>query len=160
MATWITIRAMHGRTGDIVRLAFVILFATFVRCWLFTHTEVPARDCVDFVRSAVRFEDRPWAEVMRTTHQAPGYPLLILASARTARACAVEMSAERYATAAQLVSLVAALLTIVPMYYTGKRLFGANAGFLAVLLFNALPVCVRVTSDGLSESVFFLFAAT
>jgi hypothetical protein len=146
--------------GDAVRLGILLIFAAGVRCWLITHTEVPARDCVDFVRSAVRLEDRPWAEVMRTTHQAPGYPLMILAAAESVRACGIEMTAERYVLAAQLVSTLAALLTVFPMYFTGKRLFGANAGFLAALLFNALPVCVRVTSDGLSEGVFFLFAAS
>jgi hypothetical protein len=151
---------MNGRTGDGVRLAVLLVFAAGMRCWLLTHTEVPARDCVDFVRSAVRFEDRPWAEVMRTTHQMPGYPLLILAATKTASACGFEMTPERYGMTAQLVSSVAALITILPMYFAGRRLFGANAGFFAVLLFNALPVCVRVTSDGLSEGVFFLFAAT
>src|SRR5256885_10731954 len=119
---------MSERVADGIRLALLLLFAMLVRCWLLAHTEVPARDCIDFVRSAVRFEDRPWAEVMRTTHQAPGYPLLILAAANMTRACGVEMTAERYVLAAQSVSAIAALLTILPLYFAGKRLFSPNAG--------------------------------
>src|SRR5437899_522557 len=103
---------MNGRFADGTRLGVLLIFALTVRCWLLAHTEVPARDCIDFVRSAVRFEDRPWIEVMRTTQQAPGYPLLILAAAKMARACGVELTAEGYVTAAQLVSTIAALLTI------------------------------------------------
>src|SRR5262249_2328244 len=106
----------HQRLAEAARFAVLLVFAAGVRCWLLTHTEVPARDCVDFVRSAVRFEDRPWGEVMRSTHQAPGYPLLIAGAAKAARALGVEMTAERYVTAAQSVSAIAAILTIVPMY--------------------------------------------
>ena len=46
------------------------------------------------------------------------------------------------------------------MYLIGRMLFGRNIGFAGALLFQVLPVPARVTSDGLSEGLYLLAAAT
>src|SRR5438128_159192 len=117
-----------GRWADIVRLGVLLLFAAPVRFWLLAPPEVAARASIDSTRVAGRLDAQPWPEVLRTSHQAPGYPLLILAVSKLVRPGAP--SADAMVLSAQLVSILASLLTIVPLYFTGRRLFGRNAGFL------------------------------
>jgi len=148
------------RRRDCWNLLGLLACALLLRGWLVTHTEVLARDSVEFIRLALRFESQPWREVLRATHQAPGYPLLILMALQVTDALGIERTSEHLATCAQLVSGIAGLLTIIPMYLTGRRIAGPTCGFLAALIFQLLPVCVRVTTDGLSEGVFFFFVAT
>src|ERR1051326_9197522 len=117
------------RRSDLVHLALLLLLAAGVRCWLITHTEVLARDSIDFIRCAVRLEHQPWADVLRTTDQMPGYPLLILGMSKLVRPLTSRPLTDAMALSAQLVSVVCGLLAVVPMYLTGKRLVGARAGF-------------------------------
>jgi 4-amino-4-deoxy-L-arabinose transferase-like glycosyltransferase len=149
----------NDRRKDWLRIALLIAVSAAIRFWLLTHTEVSARDSIGFMRQALFFEQRPWAEVFRSFDQMPGYPLLVLAVSFPARAVA-GFNCDSLVFSAQFTSILASLLTIVPMYFTGKRLFGRNAGLLGAAMFQALPVCVQVTSDGLSEGVFFLFFAS
>jgi hypothetical protein len=39
-----------------------------------THTEVPSRDCVGYVRSAWRLEHGDWKQALRQGPQHPGFP--------------------------------------------------------------------------------------
>jgi 4-amino-4-deoxy-L-arabinose transferase-like glycosyltransferase len=63
---------------------------------------------------------------------------------------------DRALLAAQLANAIAAVLLVVPTYLIGRMLFGRNIGFAAALLFQVLPVPVRITSDGLTEGVYLL----
>ena len=45
------------------------------------------------------------------------------------------------------------------MYFVGKSLFDRQTAFIAALLYQVLPVCTQVTSDGLSDSLFLLMTA-
>lgn len=149
----------NDRGKDWLRIALLVAISALIRFWLLTHTEVSARDSIGFMRQALHFEQRPWTEVLRSFDQMPAYPLLVLAVSLPVRAVA-GLNCDSLVLSAQLTSILASLLTIVPMYFTGKLLFGRNAGLLGAAMFQALPVCVQVTSDGLSEGVFFLFFAT
>ena len=48
-----------------------------LRGWLIYNTEVAARDSIGYIRYALRFEEKAWAEVLRSFDQHPGYPLAI-----------------------------------------------------------------------------------
>src|SRR5205814_627612 len=61
---------------------------------------------------------------------------------------------------AQLVSALASVLLVLPMFYLGKELFDRRVAFWATLLFQCLPASARVMPDGLSESLFFLLCAS
>jgi hypothetical protein len=145
--------------SELVGLAVLLLFAGGMRLWLLAHTEVLARDSIDYIRCAVRLEDQPFAEVLRTTDQAPGYPMLILGMSRIVRLFDHGPACDTMALSAQLVSIVASLMTIIPIYLIGRQLFNRRTGFVAVVLFQAFPVCTLVTSDGLSEAAFLHFVA-
>lgn len=146
------------RRNDWIRVAILIALSAAIRVWLIAHTEVSARDSIGFMREAIHFQERPWREVLRTFQQMPGYPFLIFLLSQPVRAI-TGANCDSLVLSAQLVSVLTSLLTIVPMYFTGKLLFGRNAGLIAAAMFQALPVCVSITTDGLSEGAFFLFMA-
>ncbi len=147
------------RRNDWIRIAVMMSASAAIRFWLLAHTEVTARDSIGFMREAMQFGERPWAEVLCSFQQMPGYPLLIWAVSEPVRAIA-GTSCDSIVLSAQLVSILASLLTIVPIYFTGKLLFNRNAGLIAAAMFQLLPVCVEVTCDGLSEGAFFFFMAS
>src|SRR5205807_6330388 len=102
-----------------------------LRVWLLCQTEVAARDSIGFIRYALQFETQPWAVVVRTNHQHPGYPLAILAVSVPVRQYSSQPETVRMQFSAQLVSSLAGVLLIFPMFYLGKRLFNAPVGFWA-----------------------------
>lgn len=146
--------------SDLIRLAVAIALALVVRTWVVVHTQVPARDGVGFIRTALHFEQKRWVDVIRQTEQHPAYPLAVLAVSKPVRLLAGGLTPEAMVLSAQLVSLLAGVLMVVPVYFLGKSLFDRNAGFLAAALLQCLPVFVHVTSDALSESLFLLFVIT
>jgi hypothetical protein len=145
--------------GDAVRLGLVLVLALIIRTWIITHTEVTARDSIGFMRFALNLQAKPWGEVIRSYEQAPGYPMLMLAVMQPVRYFTGGLNPDKLVLSAQLTSLLASILTIFPLYFMGKVLFGRAAGAIAAALWQCLPVCVQVTSDGLSEATFLLFVS-
>jgi hypothetical protein len=150
----------QGRWGDWGRVLLVALLALLVRGWLITHTEVSARDSIGFIRYALQFDDRPWADVVRSFEQHPGYPVLVWLVSRPVRLIAGGTSCDAMVLSAQLATTLSAVLMVIPVYFLGKTLFGRHAGLVAAALLQCLPVFVRVTADGLSEGPFLLFLAS
>src|SRR5262249_37220775 len=58
----------------------------------------------------------------------------------------------------QLVSAFAGVLLVIPLYLLVRRVFDRNVACSAATLFVSLPVCVEVTSDGISDGLFLLTA--
>jgi hypothetical protein len=147
---------------EVGALLLLLLLAAALRLYLFRHTEVAARDSIGFIRMAWKFQSQPWWAVLRdpTTEQHPAYPLLILAASLPVRYFMTGPDAVLMQVSAQLVSVLAGTLLVLPMYYLGRELFNRTAGFWGALLFQLLPASCRVLSDALSEATFLLFAAT
>lgn len=139
----------------------VLLFAFVVplRGWLLVNTEVLARDSVGYIRYALRFEENTWGDVLRSFDQHPGYPAAIWLISQPMRALAGETTPEVMRLSAQLVSALAAILLVVPLFYLGKSLWDVRVGFGGVLLFECLPLSGRHLADGISESLFVCFVA-
>ncbi|HLW67088.1 MAG TPA: glycosyltransferase family 39 protein [Gemmataceae bacterium] len=144
---------------DVIRLSIVLILALAIRTWIIAHTEVTARDSIGFMRFALNLQERPWGAVIRSYEQAPGYPMLMLAVMQPVRYFAGGMNPDSLVLCAQLTSLFASILTILPLYLLGKSLFSRDAGAIAAALWQCLPVCVQVTSDGLSEATFLFFVS-
>ena len=147
-----------SRRPEWPRILFLILLAGAIHGWLITHTEVLARDGVGFIRYAWRLQHEPWGEVLRTSHQHPGYPLAIAVASEPVGWFGTRSSCDQMTLAAQLVNLLAGCLLAVAMYLLGKELFNRRVGFWTAALFQCLPVVARVTSDALSETTFLLTA--
>jgi hypothetical protein len=131
-----------------------------LRLWLVWHTEVAARDSIGYIRYAWQLSHQPWREVIRTTEQPPGYALAIVGASYVVRNFIHAPESIVMQLGAQLASALAGVLLVVPMFFLGKELFNRGVGFWASLFIQAFPSTGRILSDGLSESLFLLFAAT
>jgi hypothetical protein len=141
-------------------LALLLVLVAGLRGWQLTHTEVASRDSIGYIRYAWRLENEPWAEVMRTSEYHPGYPVAIHLASTGVRALIPNDRPRAMQVSAQLVSCIASLLLVIPMFYLGRELFDQRVGFWAALLFQCLPASGRVLGDGLSDPLFLLPAAT
>src|SRR6266545_3225527 len=149
-----------GRGRDLALVGLLLVVAVSLRGWLLCHTEVAARDSIGFIQYALAFEKKSWADVLCENHQHPAYPLTVLAVSWPARVLSDASLADVMRFSAQLASILAAVLLVVPMYFLGKLLFHRAGGFWAALLFQCLPVGGQILSDGLSEALFLLLTAT
>jgi hypothetical protein len=157
-------------------LLLLLLLAIGLRSWQLTHTEVAARDSVGYIRIAWNLEREiakqrahqldpakpqgDWPRVVRTAAQHPGYPAVLMAVSRLVRIYVHSDKAAAMQWSAQLTSVVAAVLLVIPVFLLGRGLFDSRVGFLAALLFQCLPASGRLMADGLSEPLFLLFAST
>jgi hypothetical protein len=155
---------------DYLRLGILVLVAALVHIWLVAHTAVPARDSLGYARIALNFDDpnagakpgkpRQRIDIICEAEHPPGYPLAVWITERILRPHTDHLTlADRSLLATQVSNAFAAVLLVVPLYLTGRILFGRNVGFAAALIFEVLPVPARVTSDGLSEGVYLLVIA-
>lgn len=153
--------ATTSRRGwsDAILLALLLLIAGAIHGWILTHTEVPARDSIGFIRYSLALQSQPLTEALQHGQQHPAYPLAIAAVSLPVRHF-LGMTSESLMLSAQLTSALAGMLLVLPMFYLGKELFDRRVGFWAALLFQVLPAASRVTSDGLSDALFFLLTAT
>lgn len=163
-------RSLFG--PDYARLLVLVLASIGVHAWLVKHTAIPARDSLGYARVALNLANpspdidgkpRQRIDIIRTAEQPPGYPATILIVERLLRlvpqTAGLPLS-ERSLLAAQIANAAAAVLLTIPLYLIGRILFGRNVGFAAAMLFTVLPVPAHMTSDGLSEGVYLLVAAT
>jgi hypothetical protein len=150
----------HGWKKDAAALALLVALVLPLRLWLLVSTEVAARDSIGYIRYALEFESRPWDEVIRSKDQHPGYALSILAVSQPLRWISGQTDAVTMQLAAQLTSILAAIMLLYPMYHLGRLLFNRRVGFGAALLFQYLPISAHHLSDGVSEGFFLLLVAS
>lgn len=162
-------RSLFG--PDYARLAALAVVAVGVHLWLLTHTAVTARDGIGFARYALCLQSPhaasvPWDEsrsmldVVKGEQHPPAYPAAVWATAKFVRRAADLPLPDSTLLACQIVSAIAGVLLVVPIYLLGRVLVGRNVGFAAALLFQTLPVPARVTSDGMADGLYLLGAAT
>jgi Dolichyl-phosphate-mannose-protein mannosyltransferase len=147
-----------------VALPCILLLGLSVRLWVVSHSQVAARDSIGFIRYALNLESPPLAasrlEVLKQSLHPPGYPVAVLLMSWPVRALSDSTECDAMVRSAQLVSVFSGVLLALSMYFLGRRLFGPVVALLTTALFQVLPVSVQVTSDGLSDGLFLLLAAT
>lgn len=163
-------RSLYG--PDYLLLVVLAVVSAGVHLWLVAHTSVTARDSIGFGRYALGLQspesslpegphlDRSKVDVIKAAQHPPGYPLAVWVTAKFVRRGTTLALPDSTLLATQIVSSFAALVLVVPMYLTGRMLFGRSVGFAAALLFQVLPVPAHLTSDGLSEGLYLLVSGT
>jgi hypothetical protein len=146
--------------ADLRSLAILILLAAGMRAWQIAHTEVTSRDSIGYIRIAWHLEHESWAEAIPHAPQHPAYPLAVLAMSVPVRHYIPDDLPLAWQLSAQLASALAGVLLILPMYYLGRELFDRRVAFWACLLFQCLPSSGKVMGDGLSDTLFLLFACS
>jgi hypothetical protein len=158
--------AQDGRTGslkrDLALIGLLLLVAIALRAWHLRHTEVAARDSIGYIRYAWQLGHHPWMETIADPRQDQhfGYPLAILTMSHPVRHFVSGPDTAVFQRSAQLVSAVASVLLVLPMFFLGRELFGRGVGFWTALIIQCLPATGRTFADGLSEGLFLLLAAT
>lgn len=143
------------------RLMALVMLSIGIHAAIIAQTHVTARDSIGFMRLARHLDSPPdgmsrW-DVIRQAEQPPGYSATIWAVSRLMGDRADSVHA--MVLSAQLAAAIVAVLTVVPMYFVGRRLFTRNIATLAVGLFQILPVYAQISSDGLADSLFLFLAA-
>ena len=97
---------------------------------------------------------------MKSKYQHPGYPFLIAAAHKIAKIGQDDSSLWSWIYSAQAVALIFRLLTVVLLYFVGKKIVGQRFSFWAILILIVLPDAAEYGSDALSDwpHIFFLSA--
>lgn len=159
--------------ADVGYLLALLAVSLGLHAWLVSRIQVTARDGLEFARIALNLSQsrvtpahdgdtrRGVQEVLKAAQHPPGYPLAILGTWQALRQFSSGEPAVQVLKAAQIVSLIAAVLMVVPTYWLGRMLFSSKfIGFAAALLFQTLPSVAHLTSDTLTESLYLLMATT
>jgi 4-amino-4-deoxy-L-arabinose transferase-like glycosyltransferase len=154
-------RVPVARSQDWKAILLLVLVTATLRVVMLCRTEVCARDSIGYIRYALEFErpDLTCADVLRKNHQHPGYPLAVLAVSYPVRYVLGGITPYSMQLSAQLTSVLAAVLLVIPMFLLGKLLRDRSLGFWAALLFQFLPVVSHILTDGISEALFLLWCA-
>src|SRR5437879_2839886 len=113
----------RGWKKDTVALGLLVLLVLPLRLWLLVNTEVAARDSIGYIRYALEFETADWKDVTNHHDQHPGYALTVLAVSQPLRSASGRADAATMQLAAQLTTVLAAMLLLYPMYHVGRLLF-------------------------------------
>ncbi len=141
---------------DWILLAALLALVLPLRLWLLHNTEVCSRDGIGYIRYALKFEKQSITTTLKETHQHPGYSALVWLASVPIRADQ-GLTPDAMVLSAQLVSLVASLVLLFPMYFLGRQFFHRGISFGAALLYQYLPISAHHLSDALSEPVYLVF---
>ena len=145
---------------DLRCVAILVLLVVAIRGWQITHTEVASRDSISYIRIAWQLENGPWRQVFPSSPQHPGYPLAVLGMSLPVRHFLPDDLPHAWQLSAQLVSALASVLLLVPMYFFGREVFDRRIAFWSCVLFQCLPTSGKIMSDALSDTLFLLFACS
>jgi len=121
--------------------------------WLAARTEVMYADGLRYVAGARAVDRGDWKTSVVRAVDHPAYPMAI---AGVHRLLGGGDSPQDWQTAAQVASVVAGVLLVVPLYLVALELFGPTAAWLACALAFLVPNTGHVLADALSEGLFLL----
>jgi hypothetical protein len=143
---------MAGRQS----LHAVVLFAALLHTIAITRTILPAQDGLKFIRIARQFQSQPWTDVVRRSDCHPLYPALVAAT-EPLIGCLAGHGADGWRIAAQIVAVVASVVSILPVYALTRRIFDRRIALMAAALVVLLPRAAELGHDTLSDSLGLLF---
>ncbi len=134
------------------RLVPVMLLAGALQVLGMWRSPLPSQDGLKFLRVAREFQSQPWTEVIRASDQHPLYPALIAAAEPVVRPL-LGRGPDAWRIAAQLVSALAAIAAMVPLWHFARALFNDQTAMLSALLYALLPATAGIAHETLSDSV-------
>lgn len=140
-------------------LRWTILLAIVVQGAGLFRSSLPAQDGLKFIRVAREMQRQPWLDVLRSSDQHPLYPAAIAAS-QPLVARGVGKGPDSWRIAAQGVSIVATILTLLPLFALTRGLFDESAATLACGLWTVLPLPARIGHETLSDPLALLLFTT
>ncbi len=123
-----------------------------------SRANIPSQDGIKFIAIAREFGLQPAWDVIRSADQHPAYPALV-AIAHTLAGSFRTAPAASWLAAAQCVSIIAAIFTLIPLYLLTLRLFRPTTALLAVFLWLLLPVPFTLGHETLADATGLCFMA-
>jgi hypothetical protein len=148
-----------SRSRAIIHISILLAVAFCVGVYLVSTTVLIAKDGTTFIEYARSLETSP-IKAMKSEYQHPGYPFLIIVAHKIAEAGHKGSSLWSWIYSAQAAALILRLLTVVLLYFVGKKIVGERFSFWAILILILLPDAAEYGSDALSDwpYIFFLSA--
>lgn len=134
------------------RLLPVMLLAGALQLLGMWQSPLPSQDGLKFLRVAREFQSQPWSDVVRATDQHPLYPALIAVAEPMLRPM-LGQGPDTWRIAAQLVSALAAIAAMIPLWYFARALFDEQTAVLTVFLYALLPATAGIAHETLSDSL-------
>lgn len=141
--------------GHFGRVVVLVAATSALLGWLARHTDVLFADGLRYIAQARSLERGSTEQGVTRAVDHPVYPLAVAAAHRLLGGS----SPDSWQLAAQLASIIAGVLLVVPLYLLIWELFGDGCAAPGVLLVYAVPLTGHVFADVLSESTFLLFWA-
>lgn len=135
-------------------LATVVL-ATALQLVGLSRADLPAQDGLKFLQAARRFQREPWADVIRATDRHPLYPALIALTEPVVSAV-LGPGPEAWCLSARLISALAALALLGPLFGLTRALFDEATAVLAALCWVLLPLPGALGHDTLADPLALL----
>jgi hypothetical protein len=132
-----------------------LLLAASVHGVGIARTALPAQDGLKFLRIAREFSLRPWEDVVRDADQHPLYPAAV-AVVRPLVAPVFGPGPDGWRIAAQLVSALASIALLWPLFHVARALFDETTARLTVVLFVLLPGPAAIGHETLSDALALL----
>jgi len=123
-----------------------------------SRANMPGQDGIKFLAIARDFARDPAWDVIRSADQHPVYPALV-AIAHCIVGSLFAAPPQAWLAAAQAVSVVAAVFTLIPLYLIARRLFRPTTAALAVFLWLLLPVPFTLGHETLADATGLCFTA-
>lgn len=130
----------------------VVLFAAVMHGLAIHRTLLPAQDGLKYIAVARDFQSRPWEDVVRGTDVHPLYPALV-ALVQPPVALAAGPGPSGWRIAAQVVSVMAALLLVVPIHGLARLLFDRRIALIAAGLTVVYPRAAALGHETLADGV-------
>ena len=141
------------------RIAIVIAWMAWslaLQFWSMIRAPVPALDAVRFVSEAQQIAHVGLQQYLRADGRRPLYPALVYGTHRALTAAWGERPTS-WIRSAQVVSVLAATLSLIPVFGIARCLVGTRGAIIATGLFASLPVVARAGADAVADSVHLLF---
>lgn len=135
------------------RIVALMTLAAGLLGWLAFHTDILFADGLRYIAQGKVLASGLAEEGVKDAVDHPVYPLAIAATHRVLKGD----TPDDWQVAAQLASVLAGILLVIPLYLTVLELFGDRPAFLATLTVYCVPMTGHVFADVLSESTFLLF---
>ena len=133
--------------------AALFLFCLITQAGAILRTTMPSQDGLKFIDIAREFDRQPAWDVVRSADQHPLYPMLVNQVHRGLSAVNQLGPPGAWRISAQLVSLMAMLAALWPIYSISRRLAGERAGLIAVFCWLVLPLPFAIGHETLSDAL-------
>jgi 4-amino-4-deoxy-L-arabinose transferase-like glycosyltransferase len=137
----------------IARIVLLMAGAAGLCGWIAANATIMSTDGLRYIHQAQELEGGKTFQALFRSIDHPAYPLAISAVHRLIGGD----GPVDWQRAAQVASVIAGALLVIPLYLVALEMFGASSAWLAVVLSFLVPVTGHVMGDAMSESLFLLF---